>query len=153
MKNLSVTSPAFENGGLIPVEYTGYGADRSPELHLGEIETGAQSLAVIMNDLDHPIRGYNHWVLWNLPVLPVIPADIPCGARVEALGGAKQGIGYGKHRYAGPKPPFNWSHKYEYNVYVLDTRLDLPDTTRKRALLQAMQGHILQHGVLLGHYR
>ncbi|QNM05163.1 hypothetical protein [Qiania dongpingensis] len=34
MKKLTVTSPCFENGGLIPIEHTGYGADRSPELLL-----------------------------------------------------------------------------------------------------------------------
>lgn len=34
MNKLIVTTPAFENEGLIPKEYTGYGDDISPELHL-----------------------------------------------------------------------------------------------------------------------
>lgn len=57
---------------------------------------------------------------------------------------AIQGCGYGKHRYRGPKPPFNWSHIYHFNVFSLDCRLDLPSTARKKDLLAAMQGHILQ---------
>ena len=64
-----------------------------------------------------------------------------------------QGRGYGKNRYRGPKPPFHWSHRYRYHVYVLDCLLDLPSTAGKRDLLSAMEGHILQQGVLTGHYR
>lgn len=32
MEKLIVSSPSFEQGGLIPVKYTGYGAECSPEL-------------------------------------------------------------------------------------------------------------------------
>lgn len=55
-KTLIVTSPAFEEGGLIPIQYTDYGADISPELHLAEIDHRAKSLAVIMNDMDIRFR-------------------------------------------------------------------------------------------------
>lgn len=150
---LIVTSPAFEEEALIPIQYTGYGEDISPELRLSSLSEEARSLAVIMDDLGHPIPGYNHWVIWNIPVLQAIPADIPHGAQVAGRGGAVQGRGYGKNRYRGPKPPFNWSHRYQFNVYVLDGLLELPATTRKRDLLAAMQGHILQQGALVGRYR
>lgn len=151
MNQLSIRSNAFEDKALIPVEYTGYGDDISPELILSGIDDNAKSIAIIMDDMGHPIPAYNHWVIWNIPVQEVIPAKIPHGKMV--LDGAVQGIGYGKHRYRGPKPPFNWSHEYQFNVYILDTTLQIPDTSRKRALLKAIQGHILQHGILSGHYR
>jgi len=64
-----------------------------------------------------------------------------------------QGRGYGKHRYSGPKPPFNWSHRYQFNIFVLDCFLDLPSRSRKRQLKKTMDGHILQKAVLVGHYR
>lgn len=152
-KTLIVTSPAFEEGGLIPIQYTGYGADISPELHLAEIDGRAKSLAVIMNDMGHPVPAYNHWVIWNIPVMMTIPGDISHGNQVSELGGAVQGRGYGKNRYRGPKPPFNWSHVYQFNVYVLDCMLDLPGSSRKRDLLAAMEGYILQYGCLTGRYR
>lgn len=151
--NITVTSPAFKNEAKIPIQYTGRGEDISPELHLSEISGKAKSLAIIMNDLDHPIPAYNHWVIWNLPVMQTIPGNIPHGAHVAELSGAVQGRGYGKNRYCGPKPPFNWSHRYQFNVYALDCRIDLPSSARKRELISAMRGHILQQGSLAGHFR
>ena len=111
-----------------------------------------ESIAIIMDDMGHPIPAYNHWVIWNIPAISLIPENIPHGEQVDSLG-AIQGCGYGKHRYRGPKPPFNWSHIYHFNVFSLDCRLDLPSTARKKDLLAAMQGHILQKSVLAGHYR
>ncbi|MFV0399696.1 MAG: YbhB/YbcL family Raf kinase inhibitor-like protein [Oscillospiraceae bacterium] len=153
MNALAVTSPAFEDGGKIPVKYTGRGEDISPELRLSGIDENARTLAVVMNDIDHPIPAYNHWLLWNIPVMEVIPEDIPHGETVTGLGGAMQGRGYGKNRYRGPKPPFNWSHRYQFDVYVLDSALNLPGSAKKRDLLAAMQGHILQQGSLTGRFR
>jgi Raf kinase inhibitor-like YbhB/YbcL family protein len=150
---LIITSPAFENEGLIPILYTGYSEDISPELHLSEISGEAKSLAIIMDDMGHPIPAYNHWVIWNIPVLQTIPANIESGARIKGWENAVQGRGYGKNRYRGPKPPFNWSHRYRFNVYALDCLLDLPESARKRDLLAAMQGHIVGQGCLIGRYR
>lgn len=153
MENLIISSPCFEHGGLIPVEHTGHGADHSPELILHGLTKAAVSTAILMNDMGHPIPAYNHWIIWNIPPTAVIPGKIPPGRSVSSLGGAMQGLGYGKHQYRGPKPPFNWSHVYDYNVFVLDCFLDLPDRAKKKDLLNAMQGHILQQAVLSGHYR
>lgn len=153
MEKLMITTPCFEQGGLIPVECTGYGADKSPELRLNGLSKNAVSIAVIMNDMGHPIPAYNHWVIWNIPAVSVIPGNISCGEQVEQLKPAVQGVGYGKHRYRGPKPPFNWSHVYHFNVFALDCFLDLPSTARRKVLLAEMQGHILQEAILVGHYR
>ena len=65
--NLEVTSEAFGNDGLIPTKYTGKGEDLSPPLKFGEIDVEAKTIAVIMDDLDHPLGLYNHWVIWNIP--------------------------------------------------------------------------------------
>ena len=150
---LTVTSPCFENEGLIPVDCTGYGADRSPELILNGLCQEAVSIAIVMNDMGHPIPEYNHWVIWNIPPMSVIPGGIPHGENVEILDHAVQGVGYGRNRYRGPKPPFKWSHIYHYNVYVLDQFLTLSGKARRKDLMAAMRGHILQHAVLAGHYR
>lgn len=151
MEQLTVTSPAFKNEAVIPIQHTGRGADISPELQLSPIDAKVKSLAVIMDDLGHPIPEFNHWVIWNIPVMHTIPEGIPHGAHV--LSGAVQGRGYGKNRYRGPKPPFNQSHRYRFSVYALDTLLSLPETTRKRGLLQSIQGHVLQEGHLIGRFR
>jgi phosphatidylethanolamine-binding protein (PEBP) family uncharacterized protein len=97
MRALIIKTPAFEHEGLIPVDYTGYGDDISPELHLFEIDERAKTIAVIMDDMGHPIPAYNHWVIWNIPVMEIIPSNIPHGKTVQMLSGAVQGRGYGKH--------------------------------------------------------
>lgn len=153
MEKLIVHTTAFENEGLIPIEYTGYGEDISPEIQLQDIAADAKSIAIIMDDMGHPIPAYNHWIIWNIPVMNTIPSNIPHGKTVESLSGSIQGRGYGKHRYRGPKPPSNWSHRYQFNVYTLDCVLNLIATSRKRDLLKAMEGHVLQQAILVGHYR
>lgn len=147
-----VTSPAFADGGAIPEEYSGNGKDISPELQLSRLDKTAVSLAVIMDDIDHPLVGvYNHWLIWNLPISESIPAEIPEGEQVAQLNNAVQGVGYGKHCYRGPKPPFG-SHRYKYHVFVLDKKLDLPASAKKKDLLAMMEGHMVQYGYLVGEY-
>jgi Raf kinase inhibitor-like YbhB/YbcL family protein len=153
-ESLTVTSPAFSEGGIIPVKHTRRGEDISPELHLSKLSPDAKSIAIIMEDLDWPpIRGgFSHWVIWNIPVQEIIPERIPQAERVETLGGAVQGNAFGKHYYGGPQPPRGASHRYRFNMYVLDTVLAISPDSDKTALLKNMDGHILQYGFLTGQY-
>ena len=52
MKELIVTTPAFEHEGLIPIEYTGYGADISPEFNLQK-DAGDGSHCPVSSRLHH----------------------------------------------------------------------------------------------------
>ena len=153
MSNFIVTSTAFLPNGEIPTEYTARGADRSPGFQLSNIAAGAQSLAITLDDADHPLfKNFNHWLIWNLPVQSLIPEGIPKGKTVPALAGAMQGLAYGRHCYKGPKPPLQSSHRYRFTFYVLDCTLSLPASSGKRVLLAAMQGHVLQTAELCGTY-
>ena len=155
-KELTVTSDAFDNNGIMPIRYTGRGEDVSPNLNLLEISKDAQSIAIIMDDLDIPFIGaFNHWVIWNIPIQGNIPENITHGDLVSSLGGAIQGVGYGKHRYRGPKPPLfiKKYHRYQFHVYILDCSIDLESNGRKNKLLKAMDGHIIQYGSLTGKFR
>ncbi|MFP4661708.1 MAG: YbhB/YbcL family Raf kinase inhibitor-like protein [Halanaerobiales bacterium] len=154
--NLEVRSDAFQDGGKIPVRYTGNGEDLSPPLKIGKLDPGAETIAIIMDDVDHPMGVYNHWLIWNIPAsFSEIPEGIPHEDVVTSLGNAVQGkSGYGgKHYYRGPKPPFNLSHKYIFKVYVLDTTLELDKNADKEELQKAIDGHILQYGTLTGIYK
>lgn len=154
MGDFTATSSAFAPGGEIPLEYTARGADRSPGFQLCNVAHSTQSLAITLDDADHPLfKNFNHWLIWNLPVQTTIPAGIPKGETVPALAGAVQGLAYGRHCYKGPKPPLHSSHKYCFTFYVLDCPLALTAGSRKRALLAAMQGHVLQTATLCGTYQ
>ena len=144
MDLLRFTCPGLEDGGCFPRQYTGRGEDRSPEILLENLDPLARTLAVTLEDLSHPIKGFTHWVLWNFPASERIPGGLPKGGRLE--NGGCQGIAYGLHRYAGPKPPPMSSHRYRLTVYVLDCVLDLGPGSRKRRVLKTMEGHILVRG-------
>lgn len=153
-ENLTVTSNAFGDGGMMPVKYTGKGEDINPPLDLGSISPEAKSIAILMDDLDTPIGIFNHWVIWNIPATCThIPEAISKGEVVESLGNANQGKSQygGKHYYRGPLPPFG-VHRYIFKVYVLDTVLELDHNTGKIDLQKAMDGHILQYGTLTGRF-
>lgn len=154
MDQLHVSSPAFENDGWIPDRNSGYGEDSSPELYIEGLAASAVSLIITLDDMGHPISpGYNHWVAWNLPPLPVIPEHLPKGAVCQQPIHIEQGLAYGKHCYRGPKPPFNWNHDYRFTIYALDTLLTVDTDAGKEVVLKAAEGHIMQTGVLMGKYQ
>lgn len=153
-KQLQIQCPSFGEDGQIPKKHTGFGENISPEFLIDGLAENVASMAIMMDDLDVPIIGcFTHWLIWNLPAASRIAENIPYGA--ETVLGAKQGIAYGKHRYAGPKqPPFiRKSHRYRFAVYALDCMLDLPADSSKEKLLNAMSGHVLQSGEIIGWYK
>lgn len=154
MKELRLTIPAFAEGDWIPTENTARGSDLSPEMRLSGIEEAAVCLAITLDDVDHPLfPGYNHWIIWNVPVMETIPAAIPKGEHPQTLSPAVQGLAYGKHCYKGPKPPLHWLHRYRYTVYALDSMLSIPPESDRETFLKAAEGHILQKAVYSGKYQ
>ncbi len=152
-ENMTVFSAGIPEGGIIPDRYTGYGDDVSPDFRFqSEFDPKAKSIAIILDDLDHPLGTYTHWVIWNLPIMPMIFDKIPEGAVLDVYDGAVQGVAYGRHKYRGPKPPFGWTHRYQYKIYVLDTMLDLSESSGKRQLLAAMDGHVVQYDSIIASY-
>ncbi len=149
MTPLKVSCPGIVNGRFLP-DHTGRGKDLSPELILENLSPEAAALAVTLEDMSHPIKGFTHWVAWNLPVADRIPGAIPAGRTVP--GGGAQGVAYGLHRYAGPKPPRRTRHTYRFTVYALDRPLELPSRAGKRAFLRAAQGRVLQSGSVSGQF-
>jgi hypothetical protein len=53
---------------------------------------------------------------------------------------------YGTIGYTGPCPPPGSMIRYQFKIYGLDTLLDLSPGSDKRALVEAMKGHVLQFG-------
>lgn len=149
-QTLHIRCPGIENGKFL-LDHTGRGIDVSPELILEGLSPEARTLAVTLEDMSHPIKGFTHWVIWNLPASDKIPGAIPAGKLVPGLE-AVQGLAYGLHRYAGPKPPKGKTHTYRFTVYALDCTLDLNSGARKKTFLQAAAGYILQSGSISGDF-
>ncbi len=153
--SFTITSAAFEEGGLIPSRYTCNGEDISPPLSWRGVPDGTASLVLIVDDPDAPDPAaprmtWVHWLVYNLPPdsdgLPeaVSEAGLPEGARL--------GINdFKRTRYGGPCPPIG-QHRYFFKLYALDTLLPDLGAVHKPALLQAMDGHVLAETQLLGRY-
>lgn len=153
---MNVRCKSFENNKMIPKKHSGYGEDLSPELIFSDVPKGTVSLAIIMDDLDVPFRkSYNHWIVWNIPNTEIVPEGLPGGTEIDKPIKACQGAGWGKNCYRGPKPPFflKKAHRYVFYVYALDSELALPADSKKKALVDAMSGHILAETSLTGLYK
>jgi len=55
--------------------------------------------------------------------------------------------------YGGPCPPPGAPHRYFFKLYALDSLLDLEPGLTKQKILEAMKGHILAQGQLMGKYK
>ena len=142
----------MDSGSRFPIEYTGRGQDISPEFIIKNLSPNAKTLAVTLEDLSHPIKDFTHWVIWNIPATDRIKKSIPAGKTVPMLGNARQGIGYGFHRYAGPKPPKGKKHTYRFTVYSLDCEINISANSMKRNFLKKAERHIIQKGSIVGEF-
>ncbi|MCX7697988.1 MAG: YbhB/YbcL family Raf kinase inhibitor-like protein, partial [Candidatus Goldbacteria bacterium] len=58
---LTVTSPAFKDGEMIPVQYTCKGDDISPEINWSGAPKNTKSFVLICDDPDAPMGTWVHW--------------------------------------------------------------------------------------------
>jgi Raf kinase inhibitor-like YbhB/YbcL family protein len=145
---IEVSSPAFEPGGAIPQKYTGEGQNISPPLQWSGPPEGTRELALICDDPDAPRpTPFVHWVVYKIPAnLRGFPEGSVQGA-VEGTNDA------GRTGYGGPMPPVGGGvHHYHFKVYALDAELEAAAGLTKDQLLEAMEGHILDEGELVGTY-
>ena len=99
-----------------------------------------------MHDPDAPIAGgWTHWVKWNIPPKTKIIEE---GKEPDGISGKGSG---GSLSYEGPCPP-SGTHHYSFKIFALDTTIDLPAGSTKKALETAMAGHIIAQGELIGLY-
>jgi Raf kinase inhibitor-like YbhB/YbcL family protein len=119
---IELTSSAFAEGAPIPASYTCDGSDLSPPLKWSGVPKQAQSLAVMVADPDAPGGSFVHWTLFDVdPTLTRLAAG-------SIVPGSTQGSNdFGQIRYQGPCPPKgDKPHHYEFAVYALQQRLNLP---------------------------
>jgi len=161
-ETISITSSAFDHHGMVPEANSAYGDNVSIDLSWADLPEGTQQLALICDDpivveigmMEQP---FVHWVMYNIPASASgLPAGLPSDATLEmdGLEGAVNGLnGLRRPGYFGPRPPANGQlHAYHFRVYALDDALNLEPGLGKAELLDAMEGHVLATGMLMGHY-
>lgn len=151
---LRVTSPAFTSGGMIDGKYTQNGENTSPSLRWARPPAGTRSLAVFVADagVNRP-EPIIHWIVYNIPsTARRLPSQAP--GETSLPNGAMQGKNVsGNPGYIGPKPPPGQTHPYYFQVFALDRTLDVdPASADRMTLINAMKGHVLASGSMIGRY-
>ena len=142
--DLIVKSPVFENKKPIPRKYSCDGDEVNPPLIVEGIPTATKTLALIVDDPDAPRGTFDHWLVWDIPPSNKIEENSTPGTQ-----GLNSG---GQQAYIGMCPP-SGTHRYFFKIYALDAKLGLKESTNKKELEKAMQGHILAKGEIIGLYR
>ncbi|APX92695.1 phospholipid-binding protein [Halomonas sp. 1513] len=149
---MQLESPAFDNHGKIPSQYTGESDNVSPALSWSGAPQGTKGFAVICHDPDAPLvkegqYGFVHWVLYNLPGSVT--------ALEEATDKGTAGVNdRGNNGYMGPMPPEGHGlHLYYFWVLALDAELELPAGLTLAQLLEKVEPHLLGMNRLVGTYQ
>ena len=148
-------SSAYKEGSMIPTQYSCADPNAaSPALQWSNPPEGTASFAVILHDTDAaPGKGtmdVTHWIFWNVP-----------GSSTSIAGNVKpdsspDGIVQGKNvrsvnGFQPPCPPPGATpHHYVFEIYALDTKLDLPAGSPRADLLKAMDGHVIGKATYVG---
>lgn len=146
---LTLTSPLFAEGSMIPAEFTCDGDNASPPLAWQNPPDGTRSFTLILDDPDAPRRTFTHWVLFD------VPGD------VTELPKGVQGIGkcgrndFQQESYGGPCPPPNHdAHRYYFHLYALDVpSLGVEPGALREQVEQALAGHVLGEARLMARFR
>ncbi len=156
---LKLTSDDFREGQPIPKVCTGEGEDRSPHLAWSKPPQETRELVLICDDPDAPTpKPWVHWVLYGIaPDVASLPAGLPPEKTLTQPLTARQGKNSWKDEksigYRGPMPPPGHGvHHYHFQLFALDTRLEIEPGSSKDQVLQALQGHVVAKGELIGTY-
>jgi hypothetical protein len=145
----TLTSPAFAEGGAIPLDHACYGANLSPQLDWTNAPPETASFAVFFRDLT---IDFEHSAIFDIPAdLDGLPADVDKTAMPADVPGATQPRSYANmFGYAGPCP--GSAHTYEFTVYAIDVA-NLAELDQNSSLPQVqnvLEQHALASATLSG---
>ena len=177
VRNMTLTSTAFADGGAMPDKYSQPGRDVSPALAWSGAPDSTVSFALIVHDLDAPIGDGTgdtfHWMVWGIPgTVTSLPEGIPQGPIVTLgnppaapPGGGRGGapatrqLSVSGPYYRGPAAPSTGpSHHYLFELYALDVNINVQAAGQQTivtrdAVFDAIKTHVRGKGVLMGTFR
>lgn len=143
---MEITSSGIDASGKILRQYTADGDNINPPLTFSQIPDNTASLVLIVEDPDAPNGTFTHWIVYGMS-----PATMQIVDGAMPMTG-KCGINdFGNMKYDGPAPP-SGTHRYFFKLYALDTELNLSDVPRRKDILAAMEGHIIEKAEIMGTY-
>ena len=156
-EQMMVQSAAFQESGPIPTTYSADGKQISPPLSWSAPPDGTTSIALIVEDPDAPTpMPFVHWLLYNIPPhVRQLPEDVGHDKIAHSVSGALQGLNSNmKIGWTGMAPPKgDTPHHYHFQLFALDRVLNLKPGAGRSALVEAMRGHIVGRGEVVGTYQ
>jgi Raf kinase inhibitor-like YbhB/YbcL family protein len=143
--SLVVRTDAVGERSEIPVAFTCNGASLRPTVSWSQPPAGTKSIALLIDDPDAPSGMFVHLLAVNIPPMQsslALSRPLPMGVSVGRNGTGKVG-------YFAPCPP-NGMHHYHFRVYALDRRAPDAQGLTRMTFLQAVKGHVLAQGELIG---
>lgn len=139
--SFQLTSPAVEDGGMLPVEFTGDGAAATLPLNWKGAPTGTKSFAMIMHHIA-PDRTKWYWILYNIPATATnLPINVS-----DDVGTRGNNTVNDRAEYAPPHSKGPGKKTYIYTVYALSAPVTFdisPERVGRPELLAAMKGKVL----------
>ncbi len=157
---LTLTSPDIQDGGIIPDKFTGKAgaAVVSPKLEWANVPMGTMSFVLLLHDpdvaLQKSMNDVTHWMVFNIPgTAKELAGGIPATDAKLADGTIQIKNTANRVGYLGPGAPAAGPyHHYTFELFALDTTLELTDAATRADVVKAMDGHILAKGVLAGRF-
>ena len=153
---IAIASPAFAEGGALPVRFTADGEGLSPPLRWSDIPAEAVELALLIEDADSPTPSpLVHAIVWRLP-----PGDggLDEGAMpqsVDAITTPAMGVNsFLRIGYLPPDPPPGHGlHRYAFELFALRAPLTIDTDAPGRAeLVATLRAYAIAKGMLIGTY-
>ncbi len=149
-----LTSPAFEQGGRLPEEFTIEGGGKSPPLAWDNAPSETRSFVIEMVDTAVPFfkGGFTHWMVYNLsPTLGGLEAGISQDG-IRKMGGAVARNGAGRREYY-PPCPVKGAHPYGFRILALDLPTLSVKDDRFQTIRSMFIGNVLAQAELVGYYQ
>jgi Raf kinase inhibitor-like YbhB/YbcL family protein len=147
---IKVSSPAFKNGGTLPVRYTcdGKFGGVNPQIGWTNKPSGVKSQALILTDPDAPGGNFTHWTVWGMMGRTNgLDSDIP------PLGLPQGRNSAGTSKYAAPCPPKGAApHRYEFAIYALKEPIALKPGAPADQVIDKIKRAAIARGVLTAKY-
>jgi Raf kinase inhibitor-like YbhB/YbcL family protein len=160
-ETLDLTSPAFAHEARMPPRFTADGEGVSPPLAWSTPPSGTAQLVLLVEDADAPApQPLVHAVVWGLSpeaghlAEGAIAAD-GAGAPVDNAPGSDVGRNsYLREGWLPPDPPTgHGEHRYAFQVFAVGAGAGDPgETPGRSAVIDAITGHVLAAGLLIGTY-
>ncbi|SFO40357.1 YbhB/YbcL family Raf kinase inhibitor-like protein [Sphingomonas sp. OK281] len=156
-ETLDLTSPAFAHEGRMPPRFTADGEGVSPPLVWSEPPVGTARMVLIVEDADAPTpQPLVHAIIWGLEADAgqLVEGAIAADGKGNAAGRDVGRNSYLREGWLPPDPPSgHGEHRYAFQLFAIGAGAgDAGTTPGRSAVIEAITGHVLAAGFLIGTY-